>query len=216
MKHVDLPYVEELNTVQLPMIGELMSAKAAKVVVDTVNWPEYGYKPSCVVYVARSNESVFLHYMVRGYDLRAVQSADFQLVHEDSCVEFFVHDPASSSYFNFEFNCIGVCNASKRRSRHETSFIAAEAVRRIKRYSSVGTEPFEERGGLHAWELSVEIPFEVMEVDPKSLPALLRGNFYKCGDKTSHPHFLSWNPIVAPQPDFHRPECFGELRLTKP
>ena len=38
------------------------------------------------------------------------------------------------------------------------------------------------------------------------------GNFYKC-DESLHPHFGSWNPIEAPAPDFHRPECFGKLML---
>ena len=34
-------------------------------------------------------------------------------------------------------------------------------------------------------------------------------NLYKCGDNLSHPHFLSWQPIDTPQPDFHRPEFFA-------
>jgi len=38
-----------------------------------------------------------------------------------------------------------------------------------------------------------------------------RANFYKCGDKTSHPHWASWAPIT--QPDFHMPDCFGVLTL---
>ena len=42
--------------------------------------------------------------------------------------------------------------------------------------------------------------------------AAMRGNFYCC-DETLHPHFGSWNPIKAPEPDFHRPECFGRLIL---
>ncbi|WP_449033796.1 carbohydrate-binding family 9-like protein, partial [Prevotella sp.] len=26
-------------------------------------------------------------------------------------------------------------------------------------------------------------------------------------------HFLSWNPIDLPAPDFHRPDFFGEIRF---
>ena len=40
---------------------------------------------------------------------------------------------------------------------------------------------------------------------------VMRANFYKCGDLTVHPHFLSWNPVTSEQPDFHRPCDFGEL-----
>ncbi|MDE5921249.1 MAG: hypothetical protein K2G82_06535, partial [Paramuribaculum sp.] len=30
---------------------------------------------------------------------------------------------------------------------------------------------------------------------------------------TSEPHYLSWAPITTPQPDFHRPEFFGNITL---
>ena len=36
-------------------------------------------------------------------------------------------------------------------------------------------------------------------------------NFYKCGDETQKPHYLSWNPVKTSKPDFHRPEYFGKL-----
>ena len=35
----------------------------------------------------------------------------------------------------------------------------------------------------------------------------------KCGDDTAVPHFLSWNPIGAPRPNFHTPEYFGEIHF---
>ena len=37
--------------------------------------------------------------------------------------------------------------------------------------------------------------------------------FYKCGDKLQTPHFLSWNPIDLPKPDFHCPAFFGLLQF---
>jgi hypothetical protein len=41
----------------------------------------------------------------------------------------------------------------------------------------------------------------------------MKGNFQKCGDKTKFPHYGSWNRIDTPEPDFHRPEYFGDLIL---
>ena len=41
----------------------------------------------------------------------------------------------------------------------------------------------------------------------------MKGNFYKCGDDTKYPHFGCWNEVVWEEPDFHRPECFGDLIL---
>ena len=43
----------------------------------------------------------------------------------------------------------------------------------------------------------------------------IRANFYKCGDKLQQPHFLSWNPISTPRPNFHVPQFFGTLELEK-
>ncbi|MCH8859253.1 MAG: hypothetical protein IID54_06710 [Proteobacteria bacterium] len=37
-----------------------------------------------------------------------------------------------------------------------------------------------------------------------------RGNFYKCGDKTSHPHWGMWSPITN-RLSFHQPALFGDL-----
>ncbi len=36
-----------------------------------------------------------------------------------------------------------------------------------------------------------------------------RANLYKCGDKTSHPHWASWQPLT--ETNFHLPECFGKI-----
>ena len=58
-----------------------------------------------------------------------------------------------------------------------------------------------------------ERSIRLIGVDPENLPHSLRANFYKCGDKTAHPHYLSWSPIHTEKPDFHRPEFFGELIL---
>jgi hypothetical protein len=81
----------------------------------------------------------------------------------------------------------------------------------IKRYASLGNEPFEEKKGNFDWTLTVEIPFSLLGIDPDNLPESIRANFYKCGDGTSVPHYVSWNPIEVENPDFHRPEFFGEL-----
>ena len=67
--------------------------------------------------------------------------------------------------------------------------------------------------GAHAWEVTVAIPWTTMGYEAGKLPTSLRANLYKCGDKTPHPHFLSWAPIEEAQPAFHRPQFFGELLL---
>ena len=34
----------------------------------------------------------------------------------------------------------------------------------------------------------------------------MRMNLYKCGDGLAEPHYLTWQPISTPAPDYHRPE----------
>ena len=55
-----------------------------------------------------------------------------------------------------------------------------------------------------------------MGIDPENMPDTVSANFYKCGDKTAHIHFVSWSPIGCEKPDFHRPEYFGTLEFAKP
>ena len=81
----------------------------------------------------------------------------------------------------------------------------------IERYASMGKKPFKEMEGMFEWELTVKIPMKLMNLDPDNLPDMIRGNFYKCADDTDSIHFVSWAPIHTENPDFHRPEYFGEL-----
>ena len=68
-------------------------------------------------------------------------------------------------------------------------------------------------GKIFGWSVGMCVPFDLIGADPDNLPSSIRANFYKCADKSAHPHFLSWSPIDVPSPDFHRPEFFGELIL---
>ena len=75
--------------------------------------------------------------------------------------------------------------------------------------------PFDHEGSIFTWDVAMIIPLDLIGVNPESLPDTLKANFYKCGDLTSHPHYLSWSPIGTPKPDFHRPEYFGELIIKE-
>jgi hypothetical protein len=39
-----------------------------------------------------------------------------------------------------------------------------------------------------------------------------RGNFYKCGNETSHPHWGAWSPVT--ELNFHLPASFGTIQLN--
>ena len=42
----------------------------------------------------------------------------------------------------------------------------------------------------------------------------MRGDFYKCGDKTAQKHYGSFTPIDWPTPNFHRPEFFADMVIV--
>ncbi|MDR0995195.1 MAG: hypothetical protein LBL81_02770 [Tannerella sp.] len=212
MKHLKVPYLPALDVLDLSSVNFLLESKGQRDYINQANWDTFPYKPIAVFDIARSDTALYLHYFVRGFSLKAEQTQDGSSVYLDSCVEFFMKKPGKNYYMNFEFNCIGTCDASRRLSRVEKFPLKEEEYALIRRHSSLPKMhiPTEDTG-LHAWELSVSIPFGLMELDPLRMPEKIWANFYKCADGTSKPHYLSWSPVGTPQPDFHRPEFFGEI-----
>ena len=209
MRTLNVPLVD-FDTMDLDSVMEL---QAARFDIDTVNWPDaFPYAPLCSGRIARTGGSLVIDFRVSGLDLRAENKQDNGSQWEDSCVEFFVQDPDGSVYYNFEVNPLGKVLACSGASRNDRARRPREEMEAIARFASVGRLDAA-REGLQNWRVCIIIPFELIGIDPEKLPAAIRANFYKCGDKTAHPHFVSWAPIDTPQPDFHRPEFFGELRF---
>jgi len=191
-----------------------MEKSASKLAVSCNNWPEAApYAPDCNASVARSRTHLAVMFHVRGLDLRATAMEDNGNSWEDSCCEFFVADPSDGTYYNFELTCIGSLLAAKRTSRTEKTMFTGAQLGRVIRHSTLPRKEFHSEGGPFSWSVALLVPFDLIGVDPENLPPSLKGNFYKCGDLTAHPHFLSWSPVLTKTPDFHRPEFFGELFL---
>lgn len=197
--------IEQVNAL-LDDIGLCLS-------IDCLNWKtRFPYRPITTVTIARTDDTLYLKWHVNGIMLKAVYTEDNSPVSKDSCVEFFCLLPDEKHYINFEFNCIGTCNASRRLSRKEEVVrLNSEELNSIIRFSSLGRRPFCEIDGHFTWDLCVGIPIHLLGIC-ESFPKTLRCNFYKCADETSAVHYLTWKPIDSPSPDFHRPDCFGELR----
>ena len=88
-----------------------------------------------------------------------------------------------------------------------------EVLDTVKRWSSLGREPFAEKTAPAQWQLVMVIPASAFFKHHITSFAgtTIRANFYKCGDMLPHPHFLSLFPIDIPKPDFHRPDFFGSV-----
>ena len=210
MKTLTIPFIPEDLDLDLDTALELYGARFQ---VDQVDWPsEYPYAPLCAGRIARTGEGLLVDFRVSGLDLRAQNLEDNGSQWEDSCCEFFVENPDGSEYYNFEINPLGKVLAAAGPDRNNRVRRPSDEMDQILRTAQFeGSQDYE--GGIWNWRVTLFIPFVLIGIDPDDLPERLRANFYKCSDKTAHPHFVSWNRIDTPSPDFHRPECFGELIL---
>jgi hypothetical protein len=143
-------------------------------------------------------------------------------VYEDSCVELFVQPKPDTGYFNFEFNCGGSMLASYVTDPTRVGGRVAEARplrpeegRKVAIYSSLQPIIEPEIEDEVTWSLGFTIPFALLESYVGKLGKVAgqewQANLYKCGDRTSHPHWASWAPLS--DRNFHAPRDFGVLRF---
>lgn len=183
--------------------------------IANVNWSEYPYRPDVKFRIAHTEDAFLLHFKVDEASVRAHYGEDDGSVWTDSCVEFFSVPGGDGVYYNLECNCIGTILIGAGAERGNRQRAPKEVMQLVKRWASLGTQPFEERIGQTAWEVALYVPYkafflhQIGSLDGKTITA----NFYKCGDDLQTPHFLSWNPIPIAKPDFHRPDHFGTLEM---
>jgi len=229
MKSLYIPFIAGLENLSAMDYAGIMVTEGAAGNIDSVNWPEaYPYCPETSFFIARSERYLALRYEVRCLDLRATALADNGRSWEDSCCEFFV-SVDGKEYFNVETTCIGSVLMAHGAGRADRTVFPAEEVAKVIRRSSLEHKEYALEGGPYEWMLDVLIPFGLIGLSPEVLPGpsartipdsspetfagSIRANFYKCADKTAHPHYISWNPIETDRPDFHRPEFFGYLKF---
>ncbi|MFD2334091.1 carbohydrate-binding family 9-like protein [Cohnella sp. GCM10020058] len=133
-------------------------------------------------------------------------------VYRDSCVEFFIQPTPETDarYLNFEFNAAGTLLLGLGADREDRDMSPGLQP---ERFSIVAERGLADDAGHIYWTLSFRIPFDwLAEVFPRFSAApgrSFKGNFYKCGDETPIPHYVSWSPVDVPAPDFHLSPYFG-------
>ena len=142
------------------------------------------------------------------------------MVCQDSAVELFLAfadsaDNASFAprlehclYLNIEINSAGCCYAKHGHSRKgRTAFTAAEiAALKIKAEQKADS-----------WSVSLVVPRAFIAAlagyDAFAVGQTFALNLYKISETKEHEHYVAFNPVEVPTPNFHLPEFFALTRV---
>ncbi len=182
---------------------------------------EPAHRPMTFFKIAYDTHAVHVIFHVEDRYVKAVAEGYQGRVYQDSCVEFFFSPgPAcDKGYFNLEINCCGTA-LFEFHPPGEAGFIRIPeaSFHDITVSASLSGPITQEITEPVTWTVACRIPYHVLEpftaVTQPSPGVSWRGNFHKCADKTSRPHWLTWAPIDYPTPKFHLPEHFGFLTFT--
>ena len=199
----------------LDLLLETLDQEIVPLKLEIANWEVYPYLPDVSVQMAFNADELFLQYKVNEQSVKAEITESNGRVWTDSCVEFFLSPEGNDEYYNLEINCIGTALLGFRKKGEPAVHATNEQIAKIRRISSLGNASFPERKEPTEWQITVAIPWEAFfKHGLKSVSGKkMRGNFYKCGDELTVPHFVSWTKIKTEKPSFHAPEYFGGLEF---
>jgi hypothetical protein len=189
--------------------------------IDQFHPESSDHRPVTEARICYSESQLHVIFRVRDRYVKSVAVNNQDMVCQDSCVEFFVQPNPGKGYFNFEINCGGVMLLYyiTDPTRTPTGLKRQEPIppREMQRVQIATTMPRTtpvEIADSTEWLLQASIPLDLMAsfAGPISTAPghVWRANLYKCGDRTSHPHWASWSP-VGEELNFHQPDRFGEL-----
>ncbi len=188
------------------------------------SWPVSNYRPRTEVRLMVHDETLYIRLASFEPDPEQRHSKCRETggaVHLDSCLEAFIafSDEEDEPYFNFEFNSLGTPHIAVGTGRENRRVLppAELAALRINCLIDVNPEGEYEEGW---WQIHYQVPASWLHARLGREVSLgegqiIRANFYKCGDETPIPHYLSWAEIKTVQPDFHQPKYFKRLKIAR-
>lgn len=181
------------------------------------------HRPRTLAQLLHDGQNIHGSFQVQDQFVRCLRTEYGDEVWKDACVEFFVEPRPGRGYFNFEFNCGGafLCNHITDPTRTTNWFKAATrlpaaATQAVQVRTSLPRRVEPELADPVIWHLRFTLPLAVLESFVGPLGEVSgqtwRGNFFKCAEDNSHPHWAAWSPVD--EFNFHLPRCFGEIRLA--
>ena len=179
------------------------------------------HRPKAELKLQYANDGIDGLFNVDDYYVRSVQTGFQGQVCRDSWVEFFFELPGAG-YFNLEMNCgagsLLYYIRDNSRTGHgfkDMDVVPDEHMKMIKKFHTMPDTVEPEQVGDVNYRVGFFFPFELIrkyaDIKQPKAGTIWRMNAYKCGDATSHPHWISWNPVRVL--NFHRPEDFGVLEF---
>ena len=193
--------------------------KAEVALLEQVREESSNHIPKVEAKVLYNKNGFFVRFDVDDQYVRIVNTEFQGMVCEDSCVEFFGKPKGAKSYLNFEMNAGGtlLCFDIKDHTRAVNGFkdfrrLVPEDVKNMVIYHTMPAKLDAEITEKVKWSVMYFAPFEMFNLDKAPVSGdIWVGNFFKCADKCSHPHWITYFPVY--ELNFHLPECFGELIL---
>lgn len=183
------------------------------------------HRPRVSVRLLHDDRAIYGIFQVHDRYVRVVQQGYQVPVCTDSCVEFFFKPSVGLGYFNLEMNAGGAYLFTYIRNfqRCEGGFVDFTKVLpehggMVQLCTTLPSRVEPEITSPTTWCVQFMLPFAALEPYCGSLAGqtgagvVWSGNFFKCGDNTSHPHWLTWSPI--PVLNYHLPALFAPLTLA--
>jgi hypothetical protein len=178
------------------------------------------FRPVVKAKMLYDNENIYVIFKVEDRFIRCVTKDVNGPVCEDSAVELFFSpdEDAPEKYFNLETNCGGTplmfYNIIPRK---DFKILDPADIQQIEISHSLPQIINPEIAGPVTWTIEYRIPVSLLKkysnvTQPKP-GSVWKANFYKCADKTSNIHYLTWAHVTNDQPDFHLPQFFGDIKF---
>jgi hypothetical protein len=178
------------------------------------------FKPAVQAKMMYDDANVYVIFRAEDRYVRCIANQINGRVWEDSCVEFFFSPDTKlpERYFNLETNCGGTALMHYHvNPKKENPDLEVEDIKKIEIAHSMPQQVDPEITEPTTWTLEYRIPLAVLEkVSAVTRPGhgvIWRANFYKCADKSSNPHWITWSPVENDKPNFHLPRYFGVLEF---
>lgn len=181
------------------------------------------HRPGVLARLLYDAQNIYVHFKVTDQYIRSVITQPQGSVCTDSCVEFFFKPKADRGYLNVEANCGGtfLCSYIEDHRRKPGGFEKFTSVdltwlAQIRCHHTLPNVVEPEMAAPCEWRLAYALPLALIEAYTGPLGTLAgqtwTANLYKCGDKTSHPHWASWAPI-GDELNFHQPDKFAPIHF---